>query len=82
MNSLNIDKFDFIPYKINHGYVNMALDEVIYSSIKNSSRKAVFRLYGWIKPSITIGYFQKIHDLNLTNCINNNIPVIRRNHRR
>jgi lipoate-protein ligase A len=74
----NINEFDLIPYTVNHAKTNMALDEVMYNSVKNNTRQAVFRIYGWTIPAITIGYFQQQHNINLNRCIKNNIPVIRR----
>jgi lipoate-protein ligase A len=67
---------------INHGfhnaYFNMALDEAISDSVRNNLSPPSLRLYQWSEPSITIGYFQHISDLNLVYCKRKNYPVVRR----
>lgn len=72
------DHFDFIPYNNLSAEENMALDETLFTSVKEGKRHAVFRVYGWDKPSITIGYFQKSETLNMERCSEYQVPVIRR----
>jgi len=57
---------------------NMALDEAISVALKNNASPPTLRLYGWDMPSVSIGYFQKISDINTGYCLSNNIPVVRR----
>lgn len=57
---------------------NMALDEAIAISVRNGEVPPTLRLYGWKVPSVSIGSFQKIVDIDIEYCINNNIPVVRR----
>jgi len=56
----------------------MAVDEALFESVINNDRKAAFRIYSWIRPTITIGYFQKADQLNLKRCLENDISIIRR----
>jgi lipoyl(octanoyl) transferase len=57
---------------------NMALDEAISVALKNNASPPTLRLYGWEMPSVSIGYFQKISDIDTGYCLRNNIPVVRR----
>lgn len=56
----------------------MALDEAIAIHVRNGEAPPTIRLYGWSGPSVSLGSFQKITDINLQYCIDNNIPVVRR----
>lgn len=70
--------FDFIPYTINSAEFNMSLDEALFFSVKNKFRQNVFRIYGWSSPSISVGFFQKKDSINLTQCHNHNVSLVRR----
>jgi lipoate-protein ligase A len=56
----------------------MALDEAISLSVRKGSSPPTLRLYGWERPSVSIGLFQKISDIDLPYCIKKNLPVVRR----
>lgn len=57
---------------------NMAVDECLlyrYGAVGDT----VLRMYGWSKPSITIGYFQGAHEeVNLGQCERSQVDVVRR----
>ncbi len=57
---------------------NMALDEAIAVSVRKGDAPPTLRLYGWERPSVTLGAFQRISDVNYQYCLEHNIPVIRR----
>jgi len=57
---------------------NMALDEAIATEVRNSAAPPTLRFYGWERASVSLGSFQKITDVDLSHCISNNIPVVRR----
>ena len=58
---------------------NMALDEVLSLSCRERSSPPTLRFYQWALPSISIGYFQKAHEvLDLAQCKNQGIGVVRR----
>ncbi|GMT48504.1 MAG: octanoyltransferase LipM [bacterium] len=76
--TLRSKTFDRISFSIHPAEENMAIDEVLFQSVYKGMRLSTFRLYAWDKPSITIGYFQKSANLNLSLCKDHNIPVIRR----
>lgn len=56
----------------------MALDETISIWVKNSKSPPTLRIYQWQDYAVSIGFFQKISDINYNYCLDNNIPVIRR----
>lgn len=57
---------------------NMAIDEAIAHYVRKRHGPPTLRLYGWIQPSVSLGYFQKTRDVDLEYCIRQNMPVIRR----
>jgi len=57
---------------------NMALDEAIATVVRKDNAPTTLRLYGWNTPSVSIGCFQKISDINIDYCIENHIPFVRR----
>jgi lipoate-protein ligase A len=57
---------------------NMALDEAIAIDIRKDNAPPTLRLYGWDVPSVSIGCFQKISDVDTEYCIKKHIPVVRR----
>ncbi|MCM8773886.1 MAG: hypothetical protein NC820_04035, partial [Candidatus Omnitrophica bacterium] len=62
----------------NDGLVNMARDEVLlfcYPKLKVPT----LRIYSWLKPFVSLGYFQKIEDtINLEECLKKNIGFVHR----
>ena len=57
---------------------NMALDEAIAISVRNNLSPPTLRFYGWNQPSVTLGAFQKIDDIDFDYCLKNNLPLVRR----
>ena len=57
---------------------NMALDEAIATAVRKNNAPPTLRLYGWITPSVSIGCFQKISDIDREYCIEKRIPIVRR----
>ena len=57
---------------------NMALDEAIAFSVRKGAAPPTLRFYGWDRPSVTLGAFQKSRDINVEFCLKNNIPIVRR----
>jgi len=57
---------------------NMALDEAIALSVRKDDAPPTLRFYGWDRPSLSLGCFQKSADLDLAYCRRNSIPVVRR----
>jgi lipoyl(octanoyl) transferase len=59
-------------------YYNMALDEAIAAYVRKGSAPPTLRLYGWDRPSLTLGCFQKASDIDASYCRSTGIPVVRR----
>lgn len=57
---------------------NMALDEAIALSVRNKGLPPTLRLYGWDRPSVSLGCFQKVTDIDRAYCDSRGIPVVRR----
>lgn len=57
---------------------NMALDESIAIAVKRENAPPTLRLYGWDMPSVSLGCFQKIMDVDVEYCAKQNIPLVRR----
>ena len=72
----NIWRFiDTGPYSAAY---NMALDEAIAAVVRKDNAPPTLRLYRWDMPSVSIGCFQKISDVDIAYCIEKHIPVLRR----
>jgi lipoate-protein ligase A len=59
-------------------FYNMALDEAIAAEVRSGSVPPTLRMYGWDRPSLTLGCFQKTSDIDLEYCKAQDIPVVRR----
>jgi lipoate-protein ligase A len=57
---------------------NMALDEAIAYHVRKGISPPTLRLYGWKKPSLSLGCFQKVAGINTEYCDKNSIPIVRR----
>jgi len=63
---------------LNDPFLNMAIDEAISIFVRNGNSPPTLRFYGWLKPSVTIGEFQKANEINQDICNKLKIPVVRR----
>jgi lipoate-protein ligase A len=59
-------------------FYNMAIDEAIAISVRKGVSPPTLRLYGWDRPSVSLGAFQKSADIDSRFCADNDIPVVRR----
>ena len=57
---------------------NMALDESIATAVRREDAPPTLRFYEWHRPSVSIGYFQRITSVDVEYCAKENIPVVRR----
>ena len=61
------------------GAINMAKDRAILIACNEGEAPATLRLYGWQKPTLSIGYSQDVSkNIDLESCEKNRIPVVRR----
>jgi lipoate-protein ligase A len=69
----------FIFTSANDAFFNMALDEAILQSCRRGQALPTLRLYLWMPPGVSIGYFQSLEKtVDLNKCKKNNIDVVRR----
>jgi lipoate-protein ligase A len=72
------DAWRFIDTGLCGAAYNMALDEAIATSVRRDYSPPTLRFYGWDEPSVTIGCFQKIGDINIEYFTGKRFPIIRR----
>lgn len=73
-----IDTWRFINTGPCRASYNMALDEAIATVVKKGNSPPTLRLYEWDIPSVSIGYFQRMRDINIDYCRERGIPIVRR----
>lgn len=57
----------------------MGIDNAIVELVSKKKSVPTLRFYSWLKPVVTVGYFQKISEtVNTGYCRDNNIDIIRR----
>lgn len=61
-----------------HAFFNMALDEAISEYVRQKASPPTLRLYLWDRPSLSIGCFQKISEVDTGYCDTMGYPVVRR----
>jgi lipoyl(octanoyl) transferase len=66
-------KFRFIDTGFNNAYMNMAIDEALLNS-----KLPVLRFYQWKPAGLSLGYFQRLKEINIDFCKKNNIDIVRR----
>ncbi len=61
------------------GKLNMVIDRPILTACDRGQAPATLRLYGWDKPTLSIGYSQnKLRDVDTVQCERRNISIVRR----
>ena len=56
----------------------MAHDEAISEAVRQKASPPTLRIYRWDRPSVSIGYFQKVSEIDLDYCKERDYPVVRR----
>jgi len=72
------DTWRFIDTGACRAPYNMALDEAIATAVKRGNSPPTLRLYEWDIPSVSVGYFQRMRDINIDYCRERSIPIVRR----
>jgi len=76
---MNQNNWRIIQDSLGDGYLNMAKDKAILIACSEGKAPATLRVYGWKRPTLSIGYSQDISKyIDLESCKKNNIPVVRR----
>jgi lipoate-protein ligase A len=66
-----------IPYAIAGGPANMALDEALLEWVADRPDAVFLRTYGWVEPTLTLGYFQSLGEA-LAETRWQGVPLVRR----
>jgi lipoate-protein ligase A len=67
-----------IPEETHSASMNMAIDSVSALRVSEGAPSTI-RLYRWNPSSLSIGYNQKINSINQEYCLQEKIPIVRRN---
>ncbi len=68
----------FINTGPSRGAFNMLYDEQLARELAVSEFQGFVRVYGWSPPCISLGYHQRLTDLNLVKCQELGVDVVRR----
>ena len=60
------------------GLTNMAVDETLFSLAGESPYPATLRVYGWSRPTVSLGRRQEFSELDLPGCRRRGIDVVKR----
>ncbi len=52
-----------LPYETADGPANMALDEALLDAVAADAETAYLRTYGWTVPTLSLGYFQRLAEV-------------------
>ncbi|WP_422930765.1 lipoate--protein ligase family protein [Singulisphaera sp. PoT] len=52
-----------LPHEAADGPINMATDEVLLNEVAESPDHAILRFYSWTIPTLSLGYFQSLRDV-------------------
>jgi lipoate-protein ligase A len=63
---------------LNDGAYNMALDQALVHSVQSGASLPVIRFFGWSPPAVSLGYNQKIKDLDIEACHRAGFDIVRR----
>jgi lipoyl(octanoyl) transferase len=66
-----------LPYEAAPGPVNMALDEALLERVASGAATAYLRTYGWTTPTLSLGYFQRLAEVQADPRFRS-VPVVRR----
>jgi lipoate-protein ligase A len=74
-----VDVWRLLPFRKSDAAENMAVDEALF---RESIRKRVpptLRFYGWLKPTVSVGYFQDVRrEIDIEACRRLGIGLLRR----
>jgi len=74
-----MNKFRLIVDPPLSGPINMAKDHAILYGISHHGLLPVLRIYRWLEPTVTVGFFEDIkYTVNRVYCNKKKIPIIRR----
>ena len=79
MSEIKKEKWRLINSGYLSGALNMALDEAMLEACAAGQVPPTLRIYGWSKPTLSLGYFQKaLKEVDFLACEQEKIDVVRR----
>src|SRR5574341_1143833 len=60
------------------GPTNMAVDQAIFRSVEIGASPPTLRFYGWMPPTISLGYAQDMGVLDLEKCLSSGVGIVKR----
>ncbi len=63
---------------LSDGAYNMALDQALVQSVGSGLSLPVIRFFGWAPPAVSLGYNQKVADLDVAACRRAGFDIVRR----
>lgn len=73
------DEWRYLPYDINTGATNMAIDEAILLAMAQNQAPPTLRFYGWQPATLSLGYAQSyVKEVNEEACRRAGIDIVRR----
>ena len=66
-----------LPHETANGPVNMALDEALLERVAGGAGTAFLRTYGWTTPTLSLGYFQRLTEVQADPRFRS-VPLVRR----
>jgi len=80
---MNINQYRLINHDELEASANMAIDEAILMNCINCCRERsrpfpTLRFYKWQNPTLSLGYHQKLEEINIDECKKNNIDIVYR----
>ncbi|MEA3470535.1 MAG: biotin/lipoate A/B protein ligase family protein [Thermodesulfobacteriota bacterium] len=74
-----MEEWRLIPFDRFSAFENMATDEAILQEGQRRRIPPTLRFYGWIRPAVSIGYFQDLRrEINCDFCRKGGIDIVRR----
>jgi lipoyl(octanoyl) transferase len=68
-----------LPFQLFDAFDNMARDEAVFRVHGESEKSPTLRFYGWLKPTVSLGYFQNVsEEINVAYCARQGIDIVRR----
>ena len=73
------EKWRFLNTRFRDAFFNMAVDEMLLTSVARGEGSPTLRIYGWQPPALSFGYAQKIaREVDLERCRETGIGLVRR----
>jgi lipoate-protein ligase A len=78
LTSIETNQFRLLDSGPQEAYLNMAVDEAVSRAVEAGRVPPTIRFYTWTRPAVSIGAFQLLQEVDLNQCEEDSIPVVRR----